>query len=278
MSRFDIRTRTGLIYPIIQGLVGINFDPDAQAFFNRVSAAGGTLNSNEQVAVNQLVLDLKSYNLWSLMLVIYPMVGSSAASCAQNLKSSSFTGTFAGGWTFASTGVTGNGTSGYMNTALNTSTNLTKTSAHLSIYTSTSVSSASQYDVGNSDDAIATVNPTYLITRYVNNNCYFGIADQSYGTNVTVLNSYGFTAGSTNGSATQKIYKNGSVIQSGTAGSGNLSNSNLYIGANNSGGTATFFSNKQYSFASIGTGISDTNATNFYTAVQAFQTTLARQV
>ena len=54
------------------------------------------------------------------MKAIYPMVGASAAACAQNLKSSSFTGTFTSGWTFASSGVTPNGTSAYFNTYINT--------------------------------------------------------------------------------------------------------------------------------------------------------------
>jgi len=38
------------------------------------------------------------------------------------------------------------------------------------------------------------------------------------------------------------------------------------------------YSNRNIAFASIGDGITDTEASNFYTAVQAFQTTLSRQV
>jgi hypothetical protein len=90
---------------------GGGFDADAQAFFDRVTTAGGTLTTTEQNATNQLVLDMKADGTWTPMLAIYPMVGASAAACAQNLKSASFTGTFTSGWTFASTGVLGNGVS-----------------------------------------------------------------------------------------------------------------------------------------------------------------------
>ena len=107
---------------------GGGFDPDAQAFFDRVTTAGGTLTTTEKNATNQLVLDMKSAGIWSSMKAIYPMVGASAAACAQNLKSSSFTGTFSSGWTFASTGVTGNGTSAYMDTSLIPSTSLSASS------------------------------------------------------------------------------------------------------------------------------------------------------
>ena len=72
---------------------GVSYDADAQAFFTRVTSAGGTLSATEKLATNQLVLDMKSAGIWSSMKAIYPMVGASAAACAQNLKSSSFTGT-----------------------------------------------------------------------------------------------------------------------------------------------------------------------------------------
>ena len=85
-----------------------SFDADAGAFFGRVTTAGGSLSLTEKQAVNQLVLDLKANSLWTPMKAIYPMVGASAAACAQNLKSSCFTGTFSSGWTFASGGITGN--------------------------------------------------------------------------------------------------------------------------------------------------------------------------
>jgi hypothetical protein len=72
----------------------VGYDSDAQAFFDRVTTASGSLSTTEQAAVNQLVLDLKANSIWTPMKAIYPMVGASAAACAQNLKSSSFTGTF----------------------------------------------------------------------------------------------------------------------------------------------------------------------------------------
>jgi hypothetical protein len=52
---------------------------------------------------------------------------------------------------------------------------------------------------------------------------------------------------------------------------------NIFIGATNNG-SPTFYSSKQVAFASIGDGLTDTESTNYYTAVQTFQTTLGRQV
>jgi hypothetical protein len=253
------------------------FDADAQAFFNRVTTAGGTLSNTEKSAVNQLVLDMKDDGIWTKMKAIYPMVGASAAACAQNLKSSSFTGTFSSGWTFSANGVQGNGSSAFFNTALNTSTNLTTTSTHLSIYVRNNSNAGAPYDLANATNSLMTTEPTYLIARYSTDLAYIGIADTSYGTNTASLDSRGFWLGGTNGSRAQILYRNGTSIKTGT-GSGSFANNNLYLGAANANGTPLFFSDKQYALCSIGDGLDATQQSNFYTAVQAFQTTLSRQV
>ena len=130
-------------------IVQIVYDADAQAFFDRVTTEGGTLSNTEKLAVNQLVLDMKDDGIWSKMKAIYPMVGASAASCAQNLKSSSFTGTFtATGWDFASTGAKPNGNSAYMDTALNPNGFLNIDNFHISYYSRTQSTSFSGGAIG----------------------------------------------------------------------------------------------------------------------------------
>jgi len=85
MGRFDIRTRAGLLSAIIQGQSASPSDGDAQAFIFRVEAAGGTLTTTEKNSINTLVVRLKAANIWTKLLAVYPMVGASAAACAQNL-------------------------------------------------------------------------------------------------------------------------------------------------------------------------------------------------
>ena len=69
------------------GIIGSSigqFDPDAAAFFARVTAAGGTLSATEKTAVNTLVVQMKTDGIWTKMKAIYPMVGASSAAFAQN--------------------------------------------------------------------------------------------------------------------------------------------------------------------------------------------------
>jgi hypothetical protein len=245
---------------------GTPVDPDAAAFFARVTAAGGTLSATEQTAVNTLVVQMKADGTWSPMKAIYPMVGASAAACAQNLKSSSFTGTFNGGWTFSSNGVQGNGTNTYFNTALNVQSNLSTTSAHFSFYSRTN-SNESNYDMCASGD--------YAVIIY-SNSFYVNLTSAGiYTATVGVANTLGFYIGARTNNTNVNGYKNGTKIINNATLVSNLVNDNVYLGAR---GTASLFTNRQYAFSSIGDGLTDTQASNFYTAVQAFQTTLSRQV
>lgn len=254
-------------------------DADAQAFFDRVTTAGGTLSATEKTAVNQLVLDLKSYSIWSKMKAIYPMVGASSAACAQNLKSSSFTGSFNGGWTFASTGVTPNGTSAYFNSAFVPSSNgLTYVNNHISFYSRTSDQNGSTqfYEMG-SGNTTGTDNLSLFTRR---NTDLAGYDSGDFLTNratFTNTNGNGFYCG-TAITTTSKYFKNGTSQVSKALSVKSISGVNVYIGAFNENNSTIYYSPKQCAFASLGDGLTDTEASNFYTAVQTFNTTLSRQV
>lgn len=234
--------------------------------------------------LNTFDIGMIANSLDTKMRAIYPFVGGTASTHKFNFMNSADTDAafrilFNGTVTHTSNGVQGNGTNGFLDTRLNTSTNLTKTSAHLSLYIRNNPAvPVGRYDMGNALDLAMGSNPTYLISRYNNGIAFLGLADSSYGTGAASTNSIGFWNGATNGGATQVFYKNGVSYVSGTAGAGSFANNNLYIGAANGGGTAVFFTDREYAFCSIGDGLSGAQASTFYNLVQALQTTLGRQV
>jgi hypothetical protein len=258
--------------------VGSSVDADAAAFFARVTAAGGTLTTTEQNAVNTLVIAMKADGTWTKMKAIYPMVGSSAAACAQNLKSASFTGTFSSGWTFESTGVTGNGTSAYMNSGLVPNGNIGLNNNHLSFYSRTD-NLRNQVEIGVFGDSTTGLNRSlYICMRTV-----FGIyhANNSTETNANMTDytdSRGFFINNRVSSSGMSLFRNNVKQTDNAMPSVSLSPNSIYIGAQNNWGSIRLPSNRQCAFASIGDGLTDTEAANFYTAVQVFQTTLNRQV
>jgi hypothetical protein len=248
-----------------------SFDADAVAFFTRVTTAGGTLSTTEKQAVNQLVLDLKANSLWTPMKAIYPMVGASAAACAQNLKSSSFTGTFTSGWTFASTGVTGNGTSAYMNTNLTPSVSLSLNNTSVSVYLRSN-SDGLKCDIG-AQNLGGQIN---IFSRFLNET-YYRVYESSSAT-MANTNSQGWYLSNRVSSSQSRNFKNNTLNINNTS-STTINSAVITLAAGAStpsiGGN---FSDRENAFASIGDGLTDTQASNFYTAVQAFQTTLSRQV
>ena len=248
-----------------------SFDADAVAFFGRVTTAGGSLSATEKAAVNQLVLDLKANSLWTPMKAIYPMVGASAAACSQNLKSSSFTGTFtATGWTFASTGVTPNGTSAYFDTTLTPSTSLSLNNTSVSYYI------ANDYNL-EAKDIICTGSGVSYLGSYTSGQMEVLVNDGG-AAGVTPTIKKGLFTFSRIISTQSKTYANNLQTFTNSKASGGLTTYAIRIGCLYENGNNSRFTTNSIRFAHLGDGLTDTEASNFYTAVQAFQTTLSRNV
>jgi len=272
--RVTASTPIGNANAISNIIIPSNYDTDAQAF---ITAAGIT-DATQQSAINTLVIDLKGYSIWNKFKAIYPIVGGTASSHAVNLKTpGTYNMTFASGMTHSSTGMVGNGTSGYGNSNLTPSTALTLHSTHLSFYSRTSTIPAGyQNEIGCLVGGFA---PAMNMYSYLGNT----YNSHMYNTNVTsvtgsITSATGLYNSSRISSTSHKLYKNGTQIGVNTTNdTQSLPNINIWVcGTSYTSGGA--YSTKQCAFASIGDGLSDTEAANLYTAVQAYQTTLGRNV
>ena len=259
-----------IINPYIFG-VSSAYDADAQAFIT----ATGITDLTQKNAINQLVLDLKAYSIWTKFKAIYPMIGGTATTHKYNLKNpldtdAAFRLVFSGGWTHSVTGALPNGTNGYADTFYNPNVNLVDiNSNHISFYSRTN-SMTSSIEMGGGAGAVLVD----LELRYSSTSYNWNMS--SYFTH-TNTNSTGMYVNTRTSSGVFKLIKNSAtVLNSGTGTAGATKpNITYHIGKRN---YDTLWSNKECAFASIGDGLSDTNVADFYTAVQTFQTTLSRQV
>jgi hypothetical protein len=260
-------------------IVGLTTDPDAQAF---ITAAAIT-DPTQQLAIDNLVKGLKSDNIWTKMKAIYPFVGGTASTHKWNLKDprdldAAFRLVFNGGWTHSSNGATPNGTNGYADTKLNDSS-LTPNSSHMSYYSRTNAI-ASTYEIGiyNGTKGIWFALRSSAIGSGVFTGGIFQ-AGASGEVSVSNLDSTGYYIGGKNGSTTVKFYKNGTSVASTAKADTTATNTSIYLATLNQNGTPAFgFSTKQCAFATIGDGLTDTEAANLYTRIQAYQTALSRNV
>jgi hypothetical protein len=239
-------------------------------FFN----SGSISDEVQQYAVYRLVGDLQTYGIWDKMKAIYPFVGQAGVSTSFefNLKDpNTFRSTFSAGWNFASTGVTPNGEGAFCNTNVPWA-DLLRNNNSIGFYSRTNII-ATQIDMGVADKYRIWANYTGL-----------GAGGSNFSSFTSVINSdsLGFYQNIRVNSSTFKIYKNNSILTT-----ANIASSvdahptqKIAIGGqmleNNTGVQNP--SSKEFAFAYLGDGLTDTEAANFYTAVQRFQTTLGRQV
>ena len=264
-------TENTTYYYRVRAAVGV--DEDAVAFFGRVYAASGSLTYTEVTATQTLVADLKANSLWTPMKAIYPMVGASAAACAQNLKSSSFTGTFTSGWTFASTGVTPNGTSAFMNTGLNSNTQLSS-SLSFAIYSRTAIIGLADYS-----NAITAGNNIIAYLNYAALSSAQWLGGAGYVLYTNTNSGRGFYNNQRINSTTVNAFINSTkaLINTTDVFLG-WPNNNMNIGAYLLNGNFSQSVVRENAFASIGDGLLDAQASAFYTIVQNFQVALSRAV
>jgi hypothetical protein len=264
--------------PIKLGLIGsqdFGFDTDAQAFFNRVTTSGGTLSESEKNATDTLVKQMKADGIWTKMKAIYPMVGASAAACAQNLKSSSFTGTFTSGWTFASTGATPNGTSAYFDTQFNVLSEVSSNNqGSFGIYSRSDRTGADRQQ-GVIESGVGFV---LFILRNLQNNTQ-NFINSTTATSIANNDTRGFYQ-MTRTSSTNTFHAKNSTISTVSLTATGRPNFNFYFGArNNFNSAAILFDTIEMAFGYLASdSLSTTDLSNYNTAVQAFQTTLSRNV
>ena len=249
-----------------------SFDSDAQAYFTATGITDNTIKG----AVNQLVLDLKSYSLWSIGQIINPVAGGSDATHKYNLKDprdldAAFRLTFSGGITHASTGMTGNGSSGYADTKFSPNSNFSSaSSASIAIYSRTN-SNGTTVDIG----ATNGNNRTQIYSRF--GDIFYGQVNtlNTFNEQVANTSSVGFFLASRTGSNTTFIQKNATQTTGFTDGVGTPT-STIYVMARNNAGNAFEYSPREISFIWVGAALSTTQAANLNTAVQTYITAMGR--
>lgn len=261
-------------YPIA---ASVGFDVDAQKFIN----ASGISGSNAD-AINTLVVSLKDYNLWNKFYVIYPFIGGTESSCKWNLvNTGSYTATFFNGVVFSNTGIQTDGVNDYMNTNYNIS-DLTRGNSHVYLYKRTGRNTGDNIDFGAFDETAAfrgILAATQLTTTLSRGRMYGTQMDNSA---APYTGSFMVTADSTHSS----VYKGTTEVATiALSNPGAIASGSMVLGAMTrlqdpvtGPNYHIYFTSASYAFNSIGTHISGSDLTNYYNTVQAYQTTLGRQV
>lgn len=254
----------------------LNFDANALDYFTRT----GITDLATKIAVNDFTLGMKNFNLWDKMFAIYLFAGSTATEHSHNLRSSSYQISWSGTRTHASTGWK-NGSSGYGDTNLfcTSAFPVDMSDAHLSVYIAgISTSPCDPIGVWDGGQRIFAYEGNFGGSSATTMDCnHLGDGRMTS----SAIDGQALTIITRRSDSDGEGYLRGVSVatKSGTVGC-LTPNHNIFVGARSDGGSANWFMNgtMEMRFASIGTGLDDTDAANFYALVQALQTDLGRSV
>jgi len=237
-------------------------------------------------AVNNLVVGLKTNRLWDKMLAIYPFIGGTAFSHKWNLKTPADTNnayriTWVGAVQHDSSGVEFLGGIGNTNFAPFTALTNPTQSNHIAMYNNKGTLGGGRgwglVNMGN--------------TTFVGNG--MGITVDYGGGGTSQFNAYNASAGTTSGGTSPQnrlglfvatrtdtnqsgYYQRGGRTFNGSSTSSPSSSpktATIFLGGENGDWGAN---NGAMAFASLGTGLTQTDVDNYYAVVQAYQTALGR--
>jgi hypothetical protein len=226
-------------------------------------------------ALNTFEAGLIANSLTGKFNAIYPFVGGTSGKHSFNfINTLTFQLTFMGGWTHNSTGAAPAATA-YAITNIIPNTHLLKDDNHLSIYIGTISNSGS--DIGAFTTVPAPTRVLELDTRTSGLFRYFG--NDATTLSVATADNRGWSLGTRTNSTTKTIYKNGVSVATNSVASVGLPLVGIYLGTRNVDGVASVpSSSTTHRFDSIGSGLTAGDASTLYTLIQAFQTSLSRQV
>jgi len=181
---------------------------------------------------------------------------------------------FNGGWTHSSTGALPNGTNGYADTKFIPSTSFSSNNNSFGVYSRTDNVNGENF-MGTST---ALANRLFMYVKF----SALGASQINHNSQTSavplILNSSGYLHSNRIVAGTHKLFVNGALNTTATSNEQGLSTVPIFISSWNNSGVASGFSNRQLAFAHLADGLTDTEAANLYTRVQAFQTALSRQV
>lgn len=244
-------------------------DQEALTFIN----TAGITDNNQQIAINDLVIELKKANLWSKMVAFYPFIGGTADKHKYNLKNpSKHIISFPSGTRHDTYGVTMYSYSAYMNISTSDLTNNIK-DIHLAVYIRNHANTDNTKDIGQANSSVSNI-CSMRACFSTSGTTYFDNGNEGSGRlSAYVGNAAGFTVDNQL-SGQESIFKNGIKLTTKT-----YSPSNISTGFYLSGYYDTpDYNSRVYSLASIGYGLTDSEQATFYTIIQKYQKSLNRAV
>lgn len=259
----------GIGVSISIGTPAVTEPAEAVALYGRMSTPpSGTTRR----AISDFISNLKADGIWGKidMLQVY----STAVSATQtdlllNWKGNYANGTAVNSPVFGASGVTGNGTTSYVNTGFDpqASSLFLQNDNHLGLFVSANGIQLITVDIGNTDNSIGVRNTSNTI----------GVRSSTTtvgATVATVTDGTGYHLATRNNGANVALYKGGTLFETITLASTAQASANIYVGARNNAGVAVNQSPRTYFAAHAGASLTALEAANLNARLNTLATAL----
>jgi hypothetical protein len=266
---------------LIAAVAGTTYEPETVALMtaigwaddNTVSPHNGLTYSQVYGVVDNYFKAGKTGGYQSLLKAVYLFIGNTADNHKWNAMNpqdtdAAFRMLWFGSGVHSATGFKPNGTNAYGNTSFIENQNVALNNVSYGFYSRTNIDAA-QIDMG----AEKGTTYAYLYSN-LSGNIYYRLQNTSL-TGVLTSDSLGFYAVNRRVSNDLVLQKN-STINHDTLDGVSLGNYPYWIGARNA--TNKGFSTREHAYTFMGEGLTDTQMTTHYNAVQQLQNALGRQV
>ena len=265
---------------------GVSFDSDAQAFID----ATGITDDTQQDAINTLVVTMKDDGVWTKMYAAYPFVGGTETTHKYNLvdptdADASYRLNFNGGWTHNSNGVTGNGTNTYANTYFipndvkDVDTDLT-TNYSMGFYNRSDITANHGGELGAANGGGSGDASYTMLMGRSNGQSLTDMPSPSQRAFFSGGGNIGFFSYTRQSTTAGRLFLDGTLRNTaGATATNKYPSVDLVLGSQQRPGPSfpDGYSSRNYAFLFIGKGLTNTEMSDYYDAVQAFQTTLGRE-
>lgn len=266
--------------PAVRQIIFGAYDPDAQDYFNRVEALGGSLETSKKKAVNNRARAAKAHGIWAkthrwnlyctdtFSGLFIPLKAGSGSASDTNAN-------FVSGDYSPATGLTGNGTNKYSSSTVLANA-LAANDTHFAIYNRSSTDAQGGY-CGVTEGA----NQFSLLPPYSDGDFYslqYALAGGGSASSPNLAAPFGFLVGSRTTGTEHAIYRNGVSLASNGTNAGALPTLAIFIFARNLNGAADSFMSSPLAAYRIGSGLTASEVAADYADEQEFQTALGRQV
>jgi hypothetical protein len=265
---------------------GGTFDANALNVINAIEGTGTILTTTQKEACNTLIVSLKNYGIWTKTKALYGFLVCTAAAHKFNWKDprdldAAYRLVFSGGFTHNYLGVVPNGTNSYANPFFMGTEFPSVNNAHISYYSQTSVeTNVNSVEVGCFSGITSSI---ALNIRRPSNQIAGVLFSENNFVNAINTDAKGLYVLSRTANNSLKFYKNATTIGAATnidAGATTPSRNVFLFTSGNALNVADglYTTNKTSSLISLGDGLNDTEASNFYTAINSYQASLGRNV